>query len=103
MLTAYDAAHPGAATWILKEAEANAQHVRDMERRAIRDQSRDNLLHRLLPFLLVFVLIVASVILAVFANKVLGGVAFFGTLASVVIAYLKGSQPQPSNPARKPK
>ncbi len=61
---------------------------------------RDALLHRILPFILVATLLVISAILGVFANAVLGGVAFFSTLAGVVIVYLNAtlggekSQPQ---------
>jgi uncharacterized membrane protein len=91
ILAAYEQAHAGAAAWVLKEAEASAAHVREMERRAIRYQARDALLHRILPFLLVALLLTISAVLAVFASAILGGVAFIGTLAGVVTVYLKGA------------
>jgi uncharacterized membrane protein len=89
-LAGYEQAHPGAAAWILREAEASAAHTRDMERLAIRYQARDAFLERLLPFSLVAILLIISAIMA-YANAVLGGVAFVGTLAGVVTVYLKGS------------
>lgn len=91
VLAAYEQAHPGAAAWVLREAEASAAHVREMERRAIRYQARDALLHRILPFALVALLLIISAALAIFANAIIGGIAFFSTLASVVIVYLKGA------------
>jgi len=91
ILAAYEQAHPGAAAWVLKEAEASAAHVREMERRAIRYQARDALLHRILPFLLVALLLTISAILAIFASAIVGVVAFVSTLASVVIVYLKSA------------
>jgi len=87
----YEKAHPGAAAWILSEAGTSATHTRDMERLALRYQARDALLHRVLPFLLVALLLILSAALGIFANIYLGGAAFFGTLASVVTVYLKGS------------
>ena len=92
-LAAYEDAHPGAAAWILAQAHANAEHVRDMDRRMLQVRARDGLLHRALPFLPVGLLLIVSGVMAVFASKVLGGAAFFATLAGVVTVYLRGSQP----------
>jgi uncharacterized membrane protein len=102
VLAAYEQAHPGAAAWVLKEAETAATHVREMERLAIRYQARDAALHRILPFFLVALLLIISAVMAIFASAVLGGVAFIGTLASVVIVYLKAAmgaekKPTPEN------
>jgi uncharacterized membrane protein len=99
VLAAYEQAHPGAAAWVLKEAEASASHLREMERRVLRYQARDALLHRILPFALVALLLAISAILAVFASPVLGGAAFFGTLAGVVGIYLKGAMDGGKQPA----
>ncbi|WP_284944037.1 hypothetical protein [Acidisoma cladoniae] len=84
---------PGAAEWIINQAEINMDHTRAMEKAAADVQRMDASLHRILPFLLVLVLIVASVVLGLFANPWVGGVSFFSTLASVVIVYLKGNSP----------
>jgi uncharacterized membrane protein len=91
ILGGYEQVHQGAAAWILREAEASAAHVREMERRVLEYQARDALLHRALPFFLVAILLVASTFMAIFANVYMGGIAFFSTLASVVTVYLKGS------------
>jgi uncharacterized membrane protein len=99
VLAAYEQAHPGAAAWVLREAEASAAHVREMERRVLRYQARDALLHRILPFALVALLLTISAILAIFASPVLGGAAFFGTLAGVVGIYLKGAMDSGKQPA----
>ncbi len=74
----------------MKEAEASAAHTREMERLALRYQARDAFLQRVLPFSMVALLLIISAIMA-YANAVLGGIAFVGTLASVVTVYLKGS------------
>lgn len=89
---AYEDVHPGAAAWILAQAEANAAHAREMDRRMLAFQARDGLLHRVLPFALVALLVAVSGVMAVFASKVLGGAAFFATLAGVVTVYLRGGQ-----------
>jgi uncharacterized membrane protein len=91
ILAAYELVHPGSAAWVLKEAEAEAAHVRNMEHLALSYQARDALLHRILPFTLVATLLIISAILGVFANAVLGGVAFLSTLAGVVIIYLNAT------------
>jgi uncharacterized membrane protein len=94
-LVEYEGAHKGAIDWILTEAKTGAEHVRQMESRAIRYQGRDAMLHRVLPFALVAILVLASTAMA-FASPILGGLTFFGTLAAVVTVYLKGAQGQVS-------
>lgn len=91
ILAGYEQAHPGAAAWVLREAETAASHVRDMEQMAIRYQARDALLQRTLPFALVALLLLVSTALAIFANVILGGIAFGSTLAGVVTVYLQGT------------
>jgi uncharacterized membrane protein len=59
LLADYEAAHAGAAQWIIDEATRNAEHIRTMERRAIELQRLDVLLRRLLPFSVVALLIPA--------------------------------------------
>jgi len=90
VLGGYEQVHPGAAAWILREAEASAAHVREMEKRTLKYQARDALLHRVLPFSLVAILLISSTFMAIFANVGRGGIAFFGTLASLVTVFLKG-------------
>jgi len=80
VLSGYEQVHPGAAAWILKEAEASASHTREMERLALTYQARDALLHRILPFFLVALLLIVSAAIAIFANVYVGGVAFGGTM-----------------------
>lgn len=89
----YEAAYPGAAAWILSEAAKASEHGRAVELTAAKIQARDALLHRALPFALVAILIGASAVMAIYASKVLGGLAFFGTLAGVVTVYLRGNPP----------
>ncbi len=86
----YERASPGAALWILNEAEKSASHLRIVELQALRIESRDILLRRLLPFLVVFTFLVGSVLIALFASTIAGMAAFAATLASVVLVYLKG-------------
>lgn len=97
-LRGYELVHPGAAAWILNEAEKNADHVRAMERLAIAGQTRDATLHRVLPFLLVLAFLLASTCIAIWASVVLGGIGFGGTLLSVMLAYFK-SLPRPATKA----
>jgi uncharacterized membrane protein len=92
-LADYEAVYPGAAEWIIKEAERNAAHVRDMERQGIRAQRIDMLLFRLLPFALVAAFLLASVIIAVFVNPYIGGAAVVATMGGVLTAYLTGHPP----------
>jgi uncharacterized membrane protein len=89
----YEAVHPGAAGWILDEATKNGDHVRQMELRAIKRDHLDTLLHRLLPFGVVVAFLVASVLIAILASPVIGGVGMFTTMGAVLIAYLTGRAP----------
>ena len=57
--TAYEAASPGAAVWILDQAARNSDHIRTT--RALQLQQRDLYLHRLLPFGVVLIFLIASV------------------------------------------
>jgi uncharacterized membrane protein len=89
-LADYEAAHPGAAQWIIDEATKNAEHVRTMERKAIALRRLDMLLRRLLPFIVVTLFLAAGVLIAIFANPWAGGAAVIATMAGVLTAYLKG-------------
>jgi uncharacterized membrane protein len=99
-LAALEAAHPGAAAWVLEEAKTAAAHVRAMEARVLRYQARDALLRRALPFCLVAMLLAISALMAVFANAYVGGAAFVTTLAGVVTVYLKGAMDGEEKPGR---
>jgi uncharacterized membrane protein len=105
-LAAYEQAHPGAAAWILKEAERNAEHVRQMETIGARLQIRDALLFRVLPFSVVTVYILSTMAIAIFANAWVGGTLLATGLAGVATAYVKCMLPGANNetrePARKP-
>lgn len=107
VLADYEAAHQGAAQWIIEQAEKNAAHAREMELRAIRLQRLDMLLHRLLPFGLVVAFLIASLALAYF-NPAAGAAGVIATLGTVLIAYLTGrapnirSDPAPPTPSAPP-
>ena len=72
-LAAYEEAHAGAATWILREAELNAEHVREMERLGARLQTRDAFLLRALPFCFVTLFVVCATVIAIWGNVWFGG------------------------------
>jgi uncharacterized membrane protein len=91
-LADYEAVYPGAAQWIIEQADKNAQHAREMERQAISLERTDMLLHRLLPFGLVAAFLVATVILT-FVSPAAGTAGFCATVAGVLIAYLTGRTP----------
>jgi uncharacterized membrane protein len=91
-LAEYEAVYPGAARWIIEQADKNAEHVRDMERRSLSVQRADMLLHRLLPFGLVVIFLAACVVLA-FASPAAGAAGLFITMAGVLTAYLTGRVP----------
>jgi uncharacterized membrane protein len=92
-LGAYEAIHPGAAAWIFRQAELNAEHFRTMEEKALQARRQDNLLHRLLPFALVLTCIVSCTLIATLASAVWGIAGFGATIAAVMVAYLTGRAP----------
>lgn len=92
-LAAYDQAHPGAAAWILHEAELNAEHVRVMERLGARLQTRDALLLRTLPFCFVTLFVLCATMIAIWGNVWFGGSLLASALGGVALAYLKSSGP----------
>jgi uncharacterized membrane protein len=96
-LAEYDAVHPGAARWIIEQADKGAAHVREMELRAIKTQRLDMLLHRGLPFALVALFLIASVALA-FVYPIGGALGLITTVATVLIAYLTGRAPPDQPP-----
>jgi len=93
--------YPGAAHWIIDQAEKNAAHVREMELRAIGLQRLDMLLHRLLPFGLVVAFLIASLALAYF-NPAAGAAGLIATLGTVLTAYLTGRAPNIRSDAAPP-
>lgn len=87
-LAAYEAVHPGAAKWILDQAALNAQHVRDMEARALRIEGRDVALHRILPVVVILCFLAACTAIALVGHVwwALGGI--IATLGAVLTVYL---------------
>jgi uncharacterized membrane protein len=98
-LGAYEAIHPGAAAWIFRQAELNAEHFRTMEEKALQARRQDNLLHRLLPFALVLTCIVSCTLIATLASAVWGIAGFGATIAAVMVAYLTGRAPPGGTPS----
>lgn len=90
LLADYEAAHPGAAQWIIDEATKNAEHIRIMERRATELQRLDLLLRRLVPAAVVALFLASGVAIALLANAWAGGAALVATMAGVLTAYLRG-------------
>jgi uncharacterized membrane protein len=88
-LREYEEASSGSAKWIMEEAAKNSQHVRDMERGALRIAQSESLLRQVLPALAVLSFLASSVIIAVFSNTTVGLIGFATTIAGVIIAYLK--------------
>jgi len=93
----YKEVHEPSAQWILDEASSNASHTRLMEARALEISGRDALLVRLLPACIVTLFLTVFTIVT-FVNSWVGGAGLAATLASVVIAYLKGFGTSESTP-----
>lgn len=97
MLQQYETVYPGAAKWIFDQAQQNAEHVRAVEKSALRLRWWDAMLHRLLPFVVVMVFAIGSVVMAILTNSPWGGVAGIGaTLGAVLVAYFTGRSPPAS-------
>jgi len=92
-LAAYEQAHPGAAAWILSEAQINAAHVRQMEVVGAKLQSRDAFLFRVLPFIAVFAFLMCTMMIAIFANAWAGSALLASGLVTIVLAYIRGVLP----------
>jgi uncharacterized membrane protein len=101
MLEEYERILPGAAKRIFERADEEADHRREMDRRALEtaweDQQaerRERRLGQILGFMICLALIAAGVLIAGFtrstAGTIVGGLVGVGGLASVIVAFISG-------------
>ena len=83
---------PGAAERIIKMAEDQSLHRRDLESRVIESDISRSKWGQVLGFCIAICGLGASVIVAIYGSAIAGGVIGVGTLASLVGVFMYGSK-----------
>lgn len=87
-LEAYERAFPGTRELILQEYKLNGEHVRDMERSALRYQKSDNNWNRICAFALVLLSLGATVALSLHGHDWVAGCLALTTVGAVITGFL---------------
>lgn len=83
---------PGAAERIIKMAEEQSNHRRELERKVITSDISRSKWGQILGFVIAVVGLGVSAVVAVWGSAVAGGVIGVGTLASLVGVFMYGSR-----------
>jgi uncharacterized membrane protein len=90
ILARFDAVVPGAAERILKMAEEQAAHRKDLERKLVESDIERSKWGQALGFLIAIAGLAASAAIAIYGSAVAGSILGVGTLASLVGVFMYG-------------
>lgn len=91
ILRRFDEVVPGAAERIIKMAEEQSTHRKDLERKVIDSDIARSKWGQILGFCIAVVGLAVAALIAIFGNAIAGGVIGVGTLASLVGVFMYGS------------
>lgn len=92
ILQKFDEIVPGAAERIIKMAEDQSAHRRELERRVIISDVNRSKWGQILGFIIAVVGLVVSAVIAIYGSAITGGILGVGTLASLVGVFMYGSK-----------
>ena len=83
---------PGSADRIIKMAEEQSSHRKDLERKVIDSNISRSKWGQILGFIIAIAGLAVSCIVAIYGNAIAGGIIGVGTLASLVSVFMYGSR-----------
>lgn len=92
VLVQFDVAIPGSAERILKMAEAQSAHRRELERKVVESDISRSKWGQILGFIIAVLGLIVAGAIAIFGNAVAGSIIGVGTLASLVGVFMYGSK-----------
>lgn len=92
ILKKFDEVVPGAAERIIKMAELQSEHRRELEKKVINSGIVREKWGQNLGFIIAVIGLGASALIAIYGSPVVGGIIGFGTLASLVGVFMYGSK-----------
>lgn len=91
ILRKFDEIVPGAAERIIKMAEEQFSHRKELEKKVIESDIARSKWGQMLGFLIAIVGLAASALVAIYGNAIAGSVLGVGTLASLVGVFMYGA------------
>lgn len=92
ILKRFDEIVPGAAERIIKMAEEQSLHRKDLEKKVIESDIARSKWGQILGFIIAIIGLAVSAIVAVYGNAIAGGIIGIGTLASLVGVFMYGTK-----------
>lgn len=92
VLRQFDEVVPGAAERIIKMAEEQSAHRKELERKVINSDISRSKWGQVLGFIIAIAGLVVSAVVAIYGNAFAGGIIGVGTLASLVSVFMYGSR-----------
>ena len=92
ILKKFDEIVPGAAERIIKMAEEQSAHRKELERKVIESDISRSKSGQILGFIIAMVGLAVSALIAIYGNAFTGGAIGIGTLASLVGVFMYGSK-----------
>lgn len=92
ILRQFDAVVPGSAERIIKMAEEQSFHRKELERKVIDSDIARSKWGQILGFVIAVSGLVVSAVVAIFGSALAGGIIGVGTLASLVGVFMYGSK-----------
>lgn len=91
VLKKFDEVVPGAAERIIKMAEEQSAHRKDLERKVIESDIARSKWGQALGFFIAIAGLTVSAVIAIYGSSIAGGIIGVGTLASLVGVFMYGS------------
>jgi len=92
ILKRFDEVVPGAAERIIKMAEEQSAHRKELEKKVIESDISRSKWGQILGFVIAIVGLAVSALVAIYGSAVAGGIIGVGTLASLVGVFMYGSK-----------
>lgn len=92
ILRQFDAVVPGSAERIIKMAEEQSTHRKELERKVIDSDIARSKWGQILGFVIAVAGLAVSAVVAIFGSALAGGIIGVGTLASLVGVFMYGSK-----------
>lgn len=92
ILKKFDEVVPGSAERIIKMAEDQSIHRKDLERKVIESDIARSKLGQVLGFFIAIIGLGISAVISIYGNAIAGGIIGVGTLASLVGVFMYGAK-----------
>ena len=92
ILKKFDEVVPGSAERIIKMAEDQSSHRKDLERKVIESDIARSKWGQVLGFLIAIIGLGVSAAVSIYGNAIAGGIIGVGTLASLVGVFMYGAK-----------